>query len=200
VPAEGTGDIWGSWLNPTSLLGGFLAIGTCTFLAGVLLTADAERLGQGDLAEELRTKSLIGGVLTGAVVLTGIPILIADDQTLVDGLLGRALPLVIGSGVAGLGALWLLWHRGRPARVAAAGAVALVVAGWGAGQYPWLLVDELTIDDAAGASATLIGLLVAAGLALVLVAPPLVYLFNLVDTEQAADPAPREHRTTAPGS
>lgn len=201
VPAEGTGDIWGSWLNPTSILGGFLAVGTCTFLAGVLLTADAERLGQMDLAEELRTKSLIGGVLTGAVVLAGIPVLIADDQTLVDGLLGRALPLVIGSGVAGLGGLWLLWRRRfRPARLAAAAAVALVVAGWGAGQYPWLLVDQLTIDDAAGAPATLTGLLVAAGLATVLVVPPLLYLFALVDAEQVPEPVGREHRPTTPGS
>ncbi len=188
VPAVGTGDIWTSWLNPTSLLGGVLAVGTCTFLAGVLLTADAERLGHLDLADELRAKSLVGGVVTGLVVLAGIPILVAEDETLVDGLMGRALPLAIGSGLAGLGALWLLWQRRfRPARVAAAAAVAQVVAGWGAAQYPWILVDELRIEDAAGADATLIGLLVAAGLAAVLVVPPLLYLFALVDTEPAAE-------------
>ncbi len=183
VPATGTGDIFTSWLNPTSLLGGVLAVTTCTFLAGVLLTADAERLGHDDLAEELRHKSLIGGVVTGVVVMAGIPILIVDDQTLVDGLLGRALPPAAGSGIAGLGALWLLWRRRfRPARVAAAGAVALVVAGWGVAQYPWILVDRLQIEEAAGADATLVGLLVAAGLAAVLVVPPLVYLYRMVDT------------------
>ncbi len=182
VPADGGGDIWRSWINPTSMLGGVLAMATCTFLAGVLLTADAERLGETELAAELRDKSLIGGVVTGLCVLAGIPILIIDDQTLVDGLLGRGLPLVIGSAAAGLGAVWLLWHhRYRPARVAAAAAVAMVVTGWGAGQYPWLLVDHLTIEDAAGAPATLTGLLIAAGLAAVLVVPPLLYLYALAD-------------------
>ena len=62
-------------------------------------------------------------------------------------------------------------------------AVAAVVLGWGVGQYPWLLVDHVRIEDAAGASATLTGLLVAVGLAGVIVVPPLSYLFWLTQTE-----------------
>ncbi len=187
VPATGTGDLWSSWLNPTSILGGLLAVSTCTFMAGVLLVAVADRLGQAELAAELRAKSLIGGVVTGVIVLAGIPILALDDETLVDGLLGRALPVVIASGLGGLSALWLLWQgRLQTARVAAAAAVALVVAGWGVAQYPWILVDQLTIDEAAGARATLVGLVVATGLAAVLVVPPLLYLFRLADTSAVA--------------
>ena len=60
--------------------------------------------------------------------------------------------------------------------------MATVVAGWGAAQYPWLLVDEVTIADGAGHRAALIGLLIAAGIAAVLVVPPLVYLFTLADS------------------
>ena len=63
-------------------------------------------------------------------------------------------------------------------------AVASVVSGWGIAQYPWLLVDEVRIVDAAGATATLQGLLVAVGLAVVLVLPPLVYLFRLTQSEE----------------
>ncbi len=185
VPASGTGDIWTSWLNPTSLLGGFLAVSTCTFLAGVLLTADAERLGYTSLVEELRRKSLIGGLIAGGIVLAGIPVLLIDDRTLVDGLLGRGLPFVLGSGIAGLLAMHQLWIRQhRRARASAAAAVALVVAGWGAAQYPWILIDELLIDDAAGAQATLVGLMVASAIAAVLVVPPLVYLFTLADANK----------------
>ena len=51
--------------------------------------------------------------------------------------------------------------------------------GWGVGQYPWLLVDEVTIDDGAGAEATLIGLLIVVGLAGVIVLPALIYLLRL---------------------
>ncbi len=174
-----------AWLNPTSLLAGVLATATCTYLAGVLLTADAERLGYHDLMVELRRKSLTGGVITGLIVLAGVPVLLADSPTLADGLLGRALPLVIGSGLAGIITMVEL-YRGRPrqARMVAAAAVALVVAGWGAAQYPWILVDQVTVDEAAGANAALIGLLVASGLAAVLVLPPLVYLLALADANQ----------------
>ena len=70
------------------------------------------------------------------------------------------------------------------ARVSAGVAVAAVVAGWGVGQYPWILVDETTIERRAGAPAALVGLLVAAGLAAVLVVPPLIYLYTLADSNR----------------
>lgn len=185
VPASGTGDIWTSWLNPTSILGGLLAVATCTFLAGVLLAAEAEGLGYRDLALELRRKSLIGGTIAGLLVVAGIPIVAIDDKTLVDGLLGRGLPLVLGSALAGLTTIWQLWRfRYRAARITAAIAIAFVVAGWGAAQYPWILVDELRIEEAAGADATLVGLLAATLLAALVVVPPLIYLLSLADSNR----------------
>ena len=59
-----------------------------------------------------------------------------------------------------------------------------MVTGWGVGQYPWLLIDQLTIGDAAGASATLTGLLVVVGLAVVLIGPAFAYLLWLTQTER----------------
>jgi cytochrome d ubiquinol oxidase subunit II len=185
VPAAGAGDPWRAWLSPTSFLGGTLAVVTCTFLAGVLLAADADRLHQRALAEELRVKSMIGGAITGLVALAGIPVLVTYDDTLTDGLLGRGLPLVIASAVAGSWTMWLLWRgKLRTARITAAAAVASVVAGWGAAQYPWILVDEVSIEDGAGARAALIGLLVASGIAAIVVIPPLLYLFTLADSNR----------------
>jgi cytochrome bd ubiquinol oxidase subunit II len=67
------------------------------------------------------------------------------------------------------------------ARVFAATAVAAVVTGWGVGQYPWMLVDQLTINDAAGAHTAL---LVVIALAAVIVLPPLSYLLWLTQTEK----------------
>ena len=55
--------------------------------------------------------------------------------------------------------------RFRFARVFAMAAVAVVVTGWGVGQYPWILDGELTINDAAGAPATPTGLLVVVAMA-----------------------------------
>jgi len=184
VPADGGGDPWSSWLNPTSLFGGVIAVGTCAFLAGTFLTADARRSGQEALAEALRVRALAVGAATGVVVFAALVPIMRDAPTLSDGLTGRAAPLVVVSGAAGAATLWLLWRRRyAAARLTAVGAVAAVVCGWGVGQYPWLLVDEVSIAGAAGAPATLQGLLVVVALAGVLVLPALVYLLRLTQTE-----------------
>jgi cytochrome bd ubiquinol oxidase subunit II len=184
VPADGHGDLWASWLNPTSLFGGVIAVSTCAFLAGTFLTADAERSGHLSLAAELRIRAIGVGIAAGAVVFAGLVPILNDAPTLSDGLTGRAAPIVATSGIAGAASLWLLWTRRYGiARFAAVVAIGAVVSGWGIAQYPWLLVDEMTIDEAGGAPATLQGLLIVVGLAVVLVLPPLVYLFRLTQTE-----------------
>lgn len=50
---------------------------------------------------------------------------------------------------------------------------------WGAAQYPYLLAETLTIEDGAGASATLTAVLVVFGIAVVVVLPALALLFTL---------------------
>lgn len=184
VPATGRGDLWTSWLNPTSVLGGIIAVGTCAFLAGTFLCADADRSGRGGLAEQLRRRTLAVGAATGAIVLVALIPIQRDAPTLADGLQAQAAPLVVVSAVAGITTLALTGvRRFALARVGALLAVAAVVSGWGVGQYPWLLVDEVTIADAAGAPATLAALLVAVGLAVVIVLPALGYLYRLTQSE-----------------
>ncbi len=189
VPLDGTGDRWTSWVNPTSLFGGVIAVGTCAFLAGVFLVADADRRGQPRLARALRIRALAVGLVTGAVVFASLVPIAEDAPTLSDGLAGRAAPLVGLAALAGLATVTLLWRRRYgPARLTAVTAVASVVSGWGVAQYPWLLVDEVRIVDAAGATATLQGLLVAVGLAVVVVLPPLAYLLRLTQSEEWSGP------------
>lgn len=184
VPATGRGDVWSSWLNPTSLVGGLLAGATCAVLAGCFLVADAHRAGEEHLGEVLRRRTLGVSVAAGLVVFAGLLPLPEDAPTLWAGLTGRALPLVVAAVVAGLVTMALLLRRRYgPARFTAVVAVAAVVSGWGVAQYPWLLVDEVRIEDAAGAPATLVGLLVAVVLAAVLVLPSLFYLFRLTQSE-----------------
>jgi cytochrome d ubiquinol oxidase subunit II len=180
VPAGGYGDPISSWLNPTSLVGGALAVTTCVFLAGVFLTADAARVGIAGLAERLRDRTLAVGILSGFIVFAGLYPILRDAPTLSHRLLGAALPLLVVAALAGAFTLFLLYRRSYSlARVFAAAAVGSVIVGWGVGQYPWMLVDQLTINDAAGAHTTLTALLVVIALAAVLVLPPLSYLLWL---------------------
>lgn len=185
VPAEGAGDRWTSWTGPTSLVGGTLAVLTCSFLAAVFLAADAGRNGEDELRERCRRRALLAGSVAGAVALVGILPLQDDAPTLTSGLTGRALPLVLASAAAGVTSLWaLLRQRTELARVAAVGAVGAVVVGWGVAQWPWLLVDELELADAAAPDATLWGLVVVFAIAAVTVVPALAYLFVLTQREE----------------
>lgn len=183
VPATGRGDLWASWLNPTSVFVGIIAVGTCAFLAGTFLCADAKRSGQQNLAEQLRRRTLAVGAVTGIVVFAALIPIERDAPTLSDGLENQAAPLVVMSALAGITTLRLVAaRRFSLARATSLIAVAAVVTGWGVGQYPWLLVDQVTITDAAGATATLQAMLVAIGLAACIVLPALGYLYKLTQS------------------
>jgi cytochrome d ubiquinol oxidase subunit II len=185
VPAGGYGDRLGSWINPTSLVGGCLAVTTCAFLAGVFLTADADRAGIPNLTDRLRGRTLAVGIVSGLIVFAGLYPVLHDAPTLSHRLLGTALPLLVLAALAGALTLLLLYRRSYSmARVFAVAAVGAVVTGWGVGQYPWMLVDQLTINDAAGAHTTLTALLIVVALAVVIVLPPLGYLLWLTQTEK----------------
>lgn len=188
VPAEGSGDALTSWVNPTSLLGGVLALGTCAWSAAVLLAADAQRAERPALARWFGRRALVTGAAVGVVALVGVAVLRADSPTLAHRLQGRGAVLVIVSGLAALAALQLVRQgRYRAARVPALVAVVAIVGGWGVAQYPWLLVDELRIADAAAPRATLVALLVAFLAAGVLVVPALVWLLRLTDEGALGD-------------
>jgi cytochrome d ubiquinol oxidase subunit II len=186
VPADGYGDRWSSWLNPTSIFGGVIAVGTCAFLAGAFLCADAQRTGHDRLAERLRATTLGVGVVTGLVVFAALVPIRDDAPTLAHGLERQAAPLIVASAAAGVVTLVLLWRRRFPiARVSAVVAVATVISGWGVGQYPWLLVDQVRIDDAGGARSTLEALIIAIVCAAVVVLPPLGALYWFTQSQKA---------------
>jgi len=84
------------------------------------------------------------------------------------------------SGVAGALTLVLVARRRFAiARYVAALAVVAVLWGWAAGQYPWMLEHELTIEAAAAPRATLEAGLIAFGAGALLLVPALVWLLVL---------------------
>ncbi|MGH3753666.1 MAG: cytochrome d ubiquinol oxidase subunit II [Pseudonocardiaceae bacterium] len=179
-PGIAAGDVITSWLNPTSILGGVIAIGACTFLAAVYLCADAERQRYPVLVEYFRTRAIVTAVLIGVIALVGIAVLRADAPQLFNGLISRGLPLILASAAAGIGSILLLVRR-RPglARVAAALAVTTVIWGWAAAQYPYLLQPALTVQAAAAPETTLRAMLISLVVGAALVVPSLVFLVTL---------------------
>ena len=184
VPLDGSGDRWTSWTGQVSVIGGVLAVATCAFLAAVFLCAEADRQGAEELEAACRVRALGSGAASGVVALVAILPLEHGAPHLFDRLTGRTLPLVVLSAVAGCSALVAVWRRRhRLARVLAVVAVASIVVGWGASQYPDILAETATLTEAAGDRATLWGLVVTFGIAAVTVVPALVYLLRLTQTD-----------------
>lgn len=199
VPLDGTGDRWESWTGPASIVGGILAVLTCAFLAAVFLAREADRRQEHELAEGFRRRALGAGVVTGVAALVAIVPLENDAPVLFDGLTGKALPLILVSAAGGTLALVMLWRRRYViARLGAGAAVAAVVAGWGVAQHPWLLVDTVEIDAAAGARSTLWALLVVFGLAALTVVPSLAYLYWVTQREAWVEPEVAERGPVGP--
>jgi cytochrome d ubiquinol oxidase subunit II len=177
------GDLVSSWVNPTSLLIGAIAVATSAYMAAVFLAADAARQGEGDMTRAFRHRAAIAGVVAGALALAGLAVLREDARALFDGLTeGGGLVALALSGAAGLTTLALVARRSyEPARYSAAIAVAAIIAGWGLAQAPTFL-PGLTVEEAAAEDSTLVVLLVGLGVGALVLVPSLFVLFRLVLT------------------
>jgi cytochrome bd ubiquinol oxidase subunit II len=180
VPARRVGNLVTSWVNPTSLFVGILAVAICAYLAAVFLAIDARRLGQANLERYFLRRALAAAVVAGAAAIAGFFVLRADAPDLYRGLAGKALPLVAVSVACGVTVLFLLARGARMGtRLLAVGAVATMVWAWGVAQYPYLLPETLTVAGGAAVAPTLRAILIVFVAALVVVGPSLALLFVL---------------------
>jgi cytochrome d ubiquinol oxidase subunit II len=174
------GDPVTSWLNAPSLVTGALFVATGAYLSAVFLVCDARRAGDEDLERYFSARAIVAALAAGALAVAAILVYHADARYIYDRLTSEGLPLVIVSGLCGLGVLALLLRGGRRGlRVLAIGAVVAVVWGWGVAQFPYLLPETLTISDGASASETLTQVLIVFGVAVVTVLPALGFLYTL---------------------
>ena len=188
------GALWGSWLNPTAIFTGVLAVAAGAYMAAVFLAGDARRIGQEELARAFRRRALAAAAVTGALALIGLVVVRADARALFDGLTsGPGVAALAASAVAGLATLALLWRSAfEPARYAAAAAVAAIVVGWAIAQQPMLL-PGLTVQEAAAGRATLVAILVGVLAGSLILFPSLALLFRMV-LRGAFDPAATRQR------
>jgi cytochrome bd ubiquinol oxidase subunit II len=161
VPAGGGGDPISSWTGILPLITGVLFVAVSAYLAAVFLVRDAGAAGDEDLEDYFGRRALAMAVIAGGAAVAGVLALRSDARFVYDGLTGPGLPLVIASGLCGLGALVLLARRVTLAiRPLAVAAVVAVVWGFFVAQHPYMLPESLTIDEAVGVSATQTGVII----------------------------------------
>ena len=157
------------WLTSFSVAVGLFTLVCFAYLAAVYLTLETT---DGELQSDFRQRAIVSGVWV--LMMAGLALLVAPDRNVVDH------RLAVLTGLAALTAFWALWQRRyRVARVAAAGQVALILWGWGAAQYPYMLPPDLTIAGSAAPRITLQLTVGALALGAIVLFPSLYYLFRV---------------------
>ena len=172
-----------SAFSPFTLATGAFACACFAFLAASYLAVETE----GELREDFRKRAIGAGlaVFAGAAAVAALSW--REAPTVFHGLTARAwsLPLHAATAAAAVTAfLALFGRRFRLARFAAALQVALIVVGWGASQYPYLVVPEMTLASASAPRVTQVLLLVALAAGACTLFPSLYLLFRVFKGER----------------
>ena len=170
-------------LSPFTAATGLFACALFAFLAATYLAVEAG----GALRDDFRARALVGGVAVFITAVVAAALSWSEAPVVFHGLTGRrwSLPLHAATAVAAMGAFAaLLGRHFRLARLAAAAQAALIVLGWGASQYPYLVVPDVTLASASGPRATQVALLVALAAGALTLFPSLYLLFRVFKGER----------------
>jgi cytochrome d ubiquinol oxidase subunit II len=171
----------GLWLGPFPLVVGLFTLALFGLVSAVYLTVEAEAADP-ELAADFRRRALAAAVAVGWLALATFVLSARHAPLVRDGLTRRAwsLPLHLLTGVAAMAVIVGLWWRRYPwARRAVVVQASGIVLGWGASQFPFIAVPDLTLDGMAGPrrmQELLVGALAAGFVVLV---PSLIYLFRV---------------------
>jgi cytochrome bd ubiquinol oxidase subunit II len=185
VDGDVRANLVGSWTGLLSLFAGLFAVAICAYLAATYLTVEAVQRDERELERDFRRRALVTGVVAGALAAIGLVLVRAEAPVLWEGMLDAGLAFAAVSALGGIVSLAAVWRRRyRVARAGAVVAVASVLFGWGISQWPYLIVPDVTVADAAAPEATL--RVVAIGFAIggALLAPSLYLLFRIFKLER----------------
>ncbi|NEA53300.1 cytochrome d ubiquinol oxidase subunit II [Streptomyces sp. SID13666] len=187
--APGTTASADAWSNTTSIMAGLLTVAATAFLGAVFLTVDARRFGAVDLIGYFRLRAWISAAALLVLGVIGLTVTDPHASYVHHGLthgMGLLLVLIAVLAVA-VTVLLVAGPAAGWARYTSVATVALLVAAWGFAQRPYLVPTSLTVQQGAGASASLQWMLIIAAVALVLIGPALVVLYRL-DTHGVLEP------------
>jgi cytochrome bd ubiquinol oxidase subunit II len=185
VDGEVRAGLVSSWTSVLSLFGGLFAVTICAYLAATYLTVEAVQRREEELEGDFRGRALVAGVVAGALAAAGLVLVRAEAPVLWEGMRDAGLLFAAVSAIAGLGSLFFVRSRRyRLARAGAVVAVASVLFGWGVAQWPYLIVPDVTVTDAAAPDATLRVVIIGFALGGAVLAPSLYLLFRIFKLER----------------
>jgi cytochrome d ubiquinol oxidase subunit II len=192
VDAEGTvtGGFFAPWLTPFSLAVGVFALALCAFLAAVYLTFEiGDAYADFELREDFRRRALAAGVTVFAAALAAFVLAGQGAPRVREALATRpwSWPFHALTGLAAVAAFVGLLGRHYPmARLAAGAQTVLILFGWAASSYPYLIVPDVTFATAAAHPETRKLLLIALAAGVPVLAPSLFILFRVFKASRHA--------------
>jgi len=174
------------WISGLSVFTGFYSVGMCAYLSAVFLTREAYQVKDQELTATWRQRALSTGLWMGVFSFGGLVMVAIEAPSLASGFLARGWPLVVVSLVCGIGSLIEVWRLNcTRAVIAASGAVASVIWGWGISQYPMLIPPSLTARAAKSPDNVLWMMLVVISTGAVFLLPALGYLFVIFKKQRS---------------
>jgi cytochrome d ubiquinol oxidase subunit II len=167
------------WVAPFPLALGLLTLALFAFLAACYLTLET---ADPDLQDDFRRRALGAGAAVGGLAWVTLMLARTGAPLVYASLLGRpwSWPFHLVTGAFATGALAALFGRRYAlARMLSAAQVTLILWGWGVGQYPLLLVPDLTFAAAAAPPQVLKPVVATVAVGMALVVPSLAYLFHV---------------------
>ncbi len=168
------------WLGPFPIIVGLLGVGTCAYLSAIYLTIDAS--DNEPLQEDFRLRGIIAGIALGVLGVIAIPITRADAPHMWEGLapgLPASILMIVAAAFLVASLVLLFLRRYWFARAAAIVQVVAVFCAWAIAQYPYLLVPDITIQDAASPQSVLVAMSILIIVYVVVLGPALWLLFRL---------------------
>jgi cytochrome d ubiquinol oxidase subunit II len=170
--------VW-PWLAAFPAAVGGLALVLFAFLAAIYLTREAR---DEELREDFRRRALVTAVLV-AILAASVFMLASRDAPIIWDRLSHSAwgwMLMLATAATGVATILALWTRRYAlARICAAAETTLILWGWALAQFPFLVVPDVTLANAAAPPLTLKLLIVANLLGAVVLFPALYYLFRI---------------------
>jgi cytochrome d ubiquinol oxidase subunit II len=182
-----TSSLWGPWLRPFPVLCGLIAVATCGFLTASYMTVRTS----GELQEDFRRRAIAASLVLGVLTTIALPVIYLDAGAFWDEI-WHVAPLAVMSAAAlgGIASLIVLYQRRYAlAPPVAAGTVAVFIAGWGAAQYPYLILPSERISDTAAGRATLDAFLIALPIGALILVPSLILLYSTFSEKTGGEKA-----------